>query len=252
MLKKLVSKLALRLGYEYNPLLGRRGRTYLSDHEAFVLERVKPYTLTSAARILSVVKSISYICRSGIPGAIVECGVWRGGSMLAAALTLSAEGDTNRELYLFDTFEGMSAPSDRDRDHAGRSARDLLAATATSAEVLCEAGIDDVKRTMQLSAYPEERMHFVAGKVEDTLPGAAPEQIALLRLDTDWYESTYHELVHLYPALEIGGVLIIDDYGYWRGAREATDKYFSESNAAPILLNSIDFTGRIAVKCRSR
>jgi O-methyltransferase len=251
-LKKLVSKIANGFGYEYNPLLGPRGRSHLSDHEALVLERVKPYTLTSAARILSVVKAVSYVCRSGLPGAIVECGVWRGGSMLAAAMTLRAEGDTSRELYLFDTFEGMSKPTERDRDHSGRSAQALLASSATATEVLCEADIEDVKRTMRLAEYPMERMHFVAGKVEDTLPAAAPTQIALLRLDTDWYESTYHELVHLYPALQIGGVLIIDDYGYWQGAREATDKYFSEGSAAPILLNNIDFTGRIAVKSRQQ
>ena len=90
-------------------------------------------------------------------------------------------------------------------------------------------------------------MHFVRGKVEDTLPERAPDQLALLRLDTDWYESTRHELVHLYPLLAPGGVLIIDDYGHWDGSRKAVDEYF-DGEADPILLSRIDYTGRIGIK----
>ena len=89
--------------------------------------------------------------------------------------------------------------------------------------------------------------NFIKGKVENTLPEYAPKQIALLRLDTDWYESTKHELIHLFPRLVSGGVLIIDDYGYWIGAKKAVDEYFSQTKTK-ILLNRIDQTGRIAVK----
>ena len=74
-----------------------------------------------------------------------------------------------------------------------------------------------------------------------------PKQIALLRLNTDWFESTYHELVHLYPLLSKGGVLIIDDYGHWQGARKAVDTYFKEQGIYP-LLHRIDYTGRIMQK----
>jgi hypothetical protein len=95
--------------------------------------------------------------------------------------------------------------------------------------------------------YPEERIHFVPGRVEETLPQNAPKDIALLRLDTDWYASTKHELQHLYPRLVPGGVLIVDDYGYWQGARQAVDEYLSENGLA-LLLNRIDHTARIAVK----
>jgi hypothetical protein len=93
-----------------------------------------------------------------------------------------------------------------------------------------------------------DRVQFVKGKVEDTIPHGDLGSIALLRLDTDWYESTAHELKHLYPKLAVGGVLIIDDYGHWQGARKATDAYLSQHTIAPILLNTIDYTGRIAVK----
>ena len=100
---------------------------------------------------------------------------------------------------------------------------------------------------MATTGYPGP-IHYVQGKVEDTVPGAGPEQIALLRLDTDWYESTLHELVHFFPRLVPGGVLIIDDYGWWKGARKAVDEYF-EANRVQILLNRMDVTGaRIAIK----
>lgn len=88
---------------------------------------------------------------------------------------------------------------------------------------------------------------FVKGKVEDTVPEKAPDRISLLRLDTDWYESTYHGLLHLYPRLSVGGVLIIDDYGHWAGAKKAVDQYLNE-NHLKLLLNRIDDTGRIGVK----
>src|SRR5207344_857055 len=109
----------------------------------------------------------------------------------------------------------------------------------------CRAGFDEVVRNLASTGYPSDRLHFIRGRVEDTIPAGAPEKIALLRLDTDWYESTRHELTHLFPRLSTHGVLIIDDYGHWQGARRAVDEYFS---ATPILLNAIDFTARIAVK----
>jgi hypothetical protein len=90
-------------------------------------------------------------------------------------------------------------------------------------------------------------MHFVKGKVEDTIPASTPDRIAILRLDTDWYASTRHELEHLYPLLAPGGVLIIDDYGHWEGCRQAVDEYFASRNLQ-VLLNRVDYTGRIAVK----
>jgi len=110
--------------------------------------------------------------------------------------------------------------------------------------------LEEVKRNLRLTGYDESRITYIQGKVEDTIPVRASERIALLRLDTDWYESTYHELVHLYPRLSVGGVLIIDDYGHWQGARRAVDQYIEE-NRLKILLNRIDYTGRIAVKLES-
>jgi hypothetical protein len=107
--------------------------------------------------------------------------------------------------------------------------------------------IEEIRANVYSTGYPEDKFVFVKGKVEDTIPSEVPESIAILRIDTDWYESTYHQLVHLFPLLSPGGVLIIDDYGSWQGCREACDRYFKETNSA-ILLHRVDDTARIAIK----
>jgi O-methyltransferase len=209
--------------------------------------QVYPYTMTSSERGYALHKAILYLVRHNIAGSIVECGVWRGGSMMLAALTLIEASDTTRDLYLFDTFAGMVSPSSTDRraeDEA--SAADLLEAADHSTPLWAVASLEEVRAAITATNYPLERIHFVQGRVEETVPKNAPEQIALLRLDTDWYESTKHELIHLTPRLVGGGILIIDDYGYWLGARKAVDEYL-EGCQLPILLNRIDNTGRIAV-----
>jgi hypothetical protein len=213
-----------------------------------VMRQVQPYTLTSPERIFAVIEATRYITRRRIPGAIVECGVWRGGSMMAAARTLQLLGDTDRELYLFDTFEGMSAPTDHDVDFVGQRADNLLATTERKEDgIWVCVSLEDVQQAVGTVGYPASRIHYVRGKVEDTIPANAPDQIALLRLDTDWYESTRHELEHLYPRLASGGVIIIDDYGHWKGSRQATDEFIA---ATPDfgLLTRIDYTGRLAIK----
>ncbi len=107
-------------------------------------------------------------------------------------------------------------------------------------------GEGQVRRLLHATGYPPERIHLVRGPVEETLPAAAPDGLALLRLDTDWYESTRHELEHLYPRLATGGVLIVDDYGHWEGARKAADEHLAAHPA--LLLSRSDYTGRMAVK----
>jgi len=214
-----------------------------------VIERVRPYTMTSLERIAALCDAVEYVVRYGVPGDFVECGVWRGGSSMAAALTLLRMGITDARLYLFDTFAGMSEPTAYDTEIAtGKSAAALLARSDPKEGLAwAYAAIDDVRENMAATGYPPENMHLIAGKVEDTLPQRAPERICLLRLDTDWYESTRHELTHLFPRLAVGGVLIVDDYGHWAGARRAVDEYFAAHNIR-MLLNRIDYTGRIGVK----
>ena len=169
--------------------------------------------------------------------------------MMAVARTLIAVGDASRDLYLFDTFEGMTPPGELDVSISGEKANELLGKGEKSEEdlVWCYAPLEGVRSRIATSGYPEHRVHLVKGSVEETIPAHAPESIAVLRLDTDWYESTKHELTHLFPRLVVGGVLIIDDYGHWEGARRAVDEYFAEKNIK-LLLNRIDYSGRIAVK----
>jgi predicted O-methyltransferase YrrM len=219
----------------------------LGAYDRETLTLVRPHTMTSSQRLQALILATRYVTRRRIAGAFVECGVWRGGSTLAAARTLREAGDAGRDLYLFDTFSGMPEPGPQDvRAHDGATAAALLKDPGEDA-TRAEASLDTVKATMALSGYDPARIHYVVGKVEDTIPAAAPPTIALLRLDTDWYESTRHELEHLFPRLAAGGVLIIDDYGWWAGARRAVDEYFG-AHPSPILLNIIDDTGRIGVR----
>ena len=217
--------------------------SYIDDTTRDILERSKPRTLTGLQKLLPLVDAVRYTAEHQIPGAVVECGVWRGGSMQAVAWTLLDAGVDDRDLYLYDTFEGMSQPTENDvQTSSSAQAADLLA----MGKAMCIADLDDVRLGMTETGYPIGRIHFHQGKVEDTLPEHAPDQIALLRLDTDWYESTKHELEHLYPRLSPGGVLIIDDFGSWDGARKATLEWLQESRE-PLLLIPIG-AARIAVK----
>lgn len=209
----------------------------------------KPYTGSSVERLYSLYKSIEYIIQNNIPGDFVECGVWKGGVPMFIANVLLKNGINNRKIYLYDTFEGMSEPAAQDVDFRGNDAKQLMADSKKTAgdSVWCYSSFDEVSRTMKKTGYPIENIILVKGKVEETIPENSPATICLLRLDTDWYDSTYHELKHLFPLLATKGILIIDDYGHWEGARKAVDTYFKEQNQK-LLLNRIDYTGRIAIK----
>jgi hypothetical protein len=217
------------------------------ESDVELCRRVAPYTMTTPPRLYALVRAVEYLHARDVPGALVECGVWRGGSMMAVALTLLRLGAADRDLYLFDTFAGMTEPTPEDVKHTGEHAADLLARDSRDSDTWAIASLDEVRAAVLGTGYPVERVHFVEGRVEDTVPVRAPDEIALLRLDTDWYASTKHELVHLFPRLARGGVLILDDYGYWQGARQAIDEYIAE-NEVTILLNRIDNNARIAIK----
>jgi len=212
-----------------------------------IWETVQPRTMTGHAKVNFMVDAMYYIERFQIPGAIVECGVWRGGSMMAGAMALQELKATQRQLYMFDTYEGMSAPTDRDvHIWHGQSGDEIMAAKTLGAPLWVTASVEDVKAGFESVGYPDENLHFIVGKVEDTIPENAPEQIAVLRLDTDWYESTKHEIDHLYERLAPGGVMIIDDYGSWQGSMDAVDE-FIEATGEPLLLTQMG-RGRVTVK----
>jgi O-methyltransferase len=215
-----------------------------------IYNEVKPFTMTSKERMFSLYKSVEYVIQNNIPGDFVECGVWKGGSAMLIAVFLLELKVKDRKIYLYDTFEGMSEPTNDDHkmENSEFLAIDKWNKQKTDdADVneWCYAGLDEVRSNMMKTGYTADKIIFVKGKVEETIPTQAPSAIAILRLDTDWYESTRHELLHLYPLLSNKGVLIIDDYGHWAGAKKAVDEYFKKGE---ILLNRVDITGRVAIK----
>ena len=250
MLKRAVVNVIQRSGYDLVPRKPwNESHPDLDKEFLATYERLTPFTMTSIDRMHGLWQAVRYVTAAGIPGDYVECGVWRGGSSMLAASTFLAAGDRERRLWLYDTYEGMSDPTERDVDLAGLRVTEVWDEHQADADspLLCLASLDDVRANMGSTGYPQDRVEFVQGKVEDTIPDRMPERISLLRLDTDWYESTRHELEHLYPRLEPGGVLILDDYGHWAGAREAVDEYLREQGIA-LLLNRLDYSGRIAIK----
>lgn len=211
--------------------------------------QVRPYTMTSPERLFALYQSVIYTIEHGLPGDFVECGVWKGGSSMMIVKTLLQLGVTDRVLWMYDTYEGMSEPTEEDRDYSGKPAGQLLDASekADAYSVWCYSSMEEVQENLSRTGYPQTQIRFIKGKVEDSIPGAIPDHISLLRLDTDWYASTMHELVYLYPLLAKNGILIIDDFGHWEGAKKAVLEYFDKQGPRP-LINRIDDTGRIITK----
>jgi hypothetical protein len=169
---------------------------------------------------------------------------------MAMAQELSGLGVQDRKIWLYDTFSGMTAPTSADVESgSGVSAADMLESTAAGDgdNVWCVAGLADVTANIRSTGYPIENFEFVEGDVAQTLQQTYPEKISLLRLDTDWYESTRVELEVLYPRLAVGGVCIFDDYGHWQGARKAVDEYFGKLGYRPYM-HPIDYSGRVLIK----
>jgi len=237
------------LGYKIERLVPRTPPPHylqLDQRYAAIIKAVEPFTMTPYEKIAAMVDATRYVAREKIPGGIVECGVWRGGSMMAAALALR-ELDDFRDLYLFDTYAGMSPPTDKDIDYQGvKAAGRYLESHAGDHNEWCFAMLEEVQKNLRSTGYPEKRCYFVKGSVLETLPCRQPEEIAILRLDTDWYESTLHELKHLYPRLSHRGVLIIDDYGYWQGCQKAVDEFFAEKGPFFCRIDSTGLLGVIA------
>lgn len=237
------------LGKAVKPFLRRFGYTvaYDDDYEPeaqTIMNAAAPHTMTTRPRIYSLWQAVRYVVQADIPGDFVECGVWRGGSMYAAALTLNSLQVSDRGLVLCDTFEGMTAPTTVDINTVGHDAAELMRDPSSKTHRI--ATLPAVQDLMASSRYPADRIKYVVGDVCRTLPQEAPDRIAILRLDTDWYESTKHELEALYDRISPGGVLIIDDYGYWEGARRAVDEFFAKRQR-PLLLNRVDSSCRTAI-----
>jgi O-methyltransferase len=225
------------VGKSYKDILPEENRDDLAYLD--ILKKITPYTMTvdyGLETTYALFQVVRYIAQNHIPGDMVECGVWRGGSMMLIAYALQHFGDTGRQLYLYDTYSGMTQPDDIDIDFDGKAMKPIWARAASKNRKIGFGGsLEQVKANLQRSGYPEQRMHFIKGDVLQTIPAQLPSRIAMLRLDTDWYKSTLHELQHLYDLIVPHGVLIIDDYGWCRGARQATDEFFRDRSFKPMM-----------------
>ena len=252
--ERVIDQTARRFGIQISRVGSESNRLPIeaSPEETELISSLRPYTMTSAERIWSLLHAVRYVVDEGIPGDFVECGVWRGGSVMAMAYQLSRMGVSERRIWLYDTFAGMTDPTIEDVEAAsGTSAAQMLASTEVGDgnNVWCVAGRSDVERNVASTPYPFGNFIFVEGDVGQTLHRSAPHSISLLRLDTDWYESTRLSLEVLYPRLVVGGVCILDDYGHWEGARKAVDDYFAAQSYRPFM-HPIDFSGRLFIKTR--
>jgi O-methyltransferase len=223
------------------------------DSDAYrIIQAVKSRTMTDENRIYNAIIAARYISENRIQGDIVECGVWRGGSMMAMAMALVKLEDSKRDLFLYDTYQGMTAPTAIDIRFDGLTANYLLEEENESKSfeyskgVQAFASITDVEAGMESTNYPTSAIHYKVGDVLQTLNLNSHESVSLVRLDTDWYESTRHELEILWPKIVVGGILIIDDYDHWNGARQAADEFFRSLSVKPLLMamNS----GRLVLK----
>jgi O-methyltransferase len=216
----------------------------ISEENKILINSIGDYSLTPLVRRWNLIKSLHYINQNKLEGDIVECGIWRGGNLfLAKKIQDLYYKNIKRTFYGYDTFEGMPEPSVYDGEKVVQIYKNFL----KKGERWTEASLDDVENSIKKLFLSLDDFNLVKGKVEDTLINKKnlPSKISLLRLDTDFYESTKVELEILYPLLVQKGVLIIDDYGDFIGCRKAVDDYFFDKN---VLMISIDKSCRIIIK----
>jgi hypothetical protein len=192
-------------------------------------------------------EAVEYILNNNIEGAFVECGV-ESGNFEAIWISVLQERNVTRDIYMYDTFAGLTRPGEFDYTRS-----DAIICSVSREEVLrewqsrvinstlntwCYSPLGKVSSRLESTGYPKESLHYVVGDVMKTLADASniPESIAILRLDTDWYESSKYELIQLYSKVVKGGVIIFDDYYHWDGQRRATDEFFSEIGENPTII----------------
>ncbi len=222
----------------------------LSDADKSIFSYVRENRLSTSSdeRLFATILACRHAVEANIEGDFVECGVWRGGNSIVAA-DVFKNLRSSRDVWLYDTFAGMTDPTSVDVDYRGKSADSKYQTTRREDHnEWCYSPLDEVKGYFAKAGLLQERVKFVVGDVAQTLfqSGSLPARISVLRLDTDWYASTKIELEVLYPRLSPGGIIILDDYGHWGGARKAVDEFFA-TTARPFL-HYIDQAARIGVK----
>ena len=224
-----------------------------NNFEKELFEIISEYTMTSHERIFALMKSINFVKHNNVDGDFVECGVWRGGNLILFQKFIE-KYNLSKKIYAYDTFEGMSEPDKIDETFKGESSKDLLnklykkKVDRKKSILIADCSIEQVQENFKKFSN-KNNLTCIKGPVEKTLDlkENLPNKISILRLDTDWYSSTKKELEVLFPLLEKNGILIIDDYGFWKGARKAVDEYFENKN---VTMFKIDFTGRMIINSK--
>jgi len=224
----------------------------LSQEELLFCERVfqRSLTMTSLESLKTLALCCKYVDKAGIEGAFVEAGVWRGGSALVAKYVLAKD----RRILLYDTFNGMTEPGEKDfrlgestNENSLNKWNSLRTETGNG---WVAASLDEVKRNFGLFKLLDNQVEFIVGDVQVTLlrEENLPDRIAILRLDTDFYSSTLFELETFWPKVANGGVVILDDYGHWEGAKSAADEFFSSNVINALMVPIAGGGGRLIVK----
>tara|TARA_B100000029_G_scaffold510886_1_gene603491 strand:+ start:1433 stop:2194 length:762 start_codon:yes stop_codon:yes gene_type:complete len=232
MFKKILNNFVKKFGYEVIPsytLDLKRVPLGTSNEKKEKIQRLDKFTMLSYRSISVLIDSVEYVVNNKIPGDIIQCGVGQGGSVMTIAQTLVDLGNYEKNIFLYDTFEGFPEPTKDDINFRNEQASTIKQRELDKGVTWgLVANMEQVKENVFSTKYSKEKFNFIKGKVENTIPTQIPEQISILHLDTDFYESTKHELIHLYPRLSKNGILIIDDYGHWSGSKKAVDEYFKD------------------------
>ncbi len=261
MIKPLLKSVIGRLGYE---LRKKEARVLGYDHEdraVAAIEKIRPYTMLPVERLITLHQQASHCERIRLPGAFVECGVWKGGSVALMALANLEAGAARRDLHLFDSFTDICEPDQAvDGERAVREVKawskgggvdGKLAPVAGFYDSMGGAGTLEGNKELleKVVGYDPKFIHYHVGWFQDTLPKAAAEigEIAILRLDGDWYASTIVCLEHLYDKVVEGGFVIVDDYGAYEGCRKAVDE-FRQQKKITAYLHHIDGEARYWIK----
>jgi hypothetical protein len=191
--------------------------------------------MCSNARLRGLYRAVHYVVSRDIAGDVVECGSAQGGSAALMALALR-QLKSRRRLWLFDTFEGLPAPTSKDPDF---ELADLFTGT-------CVGTLDEVRGLFE-QLNVADGVEFVKGLFQETVPVTLIPRIAVLHIDGDWYESVKVCLDSLYDKVVPSGVIQLDDYGYWKGARKAVDE-FIEQRGIQAPLQRLDYSGRFLIK----
>lgn len=184
-----------------------------------------PFTMVSPARLDNVEHAVRTVIAEGIQGDALEAGVWRGGVGLLIKALFESLGEKDRTLWLADSFEGLPAPS-----HTQDRGLPL------NLNWMLPASVDEVRANFMSFRLLDERVRFLEGYFADTMPSAPIEKLSILRLDGDYYSSTIEVLEPLYDMVEPGGFVIIDDYGYHPGCRNAVHDFLTSRNLAPKII----------------